>query len=95
MTTMNEQLVRVTWHDAHAATSTWTSVDGIDDSPCIVESIGYLLHEMKPGHILLAQSWIADQEDVDGVLAIPSGMVKRIESLHALPLLPVEPAERA
>jgi hypothetical protein len=87
---MNEQLVRVTWHDAHAATDTWCAVEEIDEDPCIVESVGYLLHEIKPGHVCLAQSLIADQDHVDGVLAIPSAMVKRIDSLHSLPLLPVE-----
>lgn len=89
--TMREQLVKVTWIDAHAATDTWTAVDAIDEEPCIVESIGFLLHEVKPGHVCLAQSLIVEQEDVDGVLAIPSPMVKRLDSLLALPLLPVEP----
>lgn len=82
MTTVNEQLVRVTWHDAHAATDTWTSIDGIGEELCVVETVGYLLHEVKPGHVCIAQSLIDIQGEVNGVLAISSAMVKRIESLH-------------
>ena len=58
------------------------------------EAIGCLLHQMMPGRVLLALSWIVEQEEVDGVLAIPSAMVKPIESPHALPLLPYEPSKR-
>ena len=75
----------------YAATDTWCAIEEIDDEPCVVESLGYLLHEAKPDHLLIAQSIIADHDEVDGVLAIPTAMVKRIDSLHSLPLLPVEP----
>jgi hypothetical protein len=91
MTRTREQLVRLTWIDAHAATDSWALIEEIDDEPCVVESIGFLLHEVKTGHVCIAQSLIVDQDEVDGVLAIPSAMVKRIDSLHSLPLLPIEP----
>ena len=85
------RIVRVWWRDAHAATETWTDPAEIDDEPCIVLSVGFLLTEAKPGHVVLAQSQIVDYGDVDHVLAIPTAMVVRIESLHTVPLVPVEP----
>lgn len=85
------ELLRVWWHDAHAATDGWTSLDEIDDAPCLVASVGYLLKGAKAGHIVLAQSLIADHDCVDHVLAVPVAMVARIEVLHAASLLPVEP----
>jgi hypothetical protein len=84
-------LLRVWWHDAHAATEGWTAPDGIDQEPYLVASVGFLLGDCKPGHVVLAQSMIADHGDVDHVLAIPVAMVTRIESLHVASLLPVEP----
>lgn len=89
----NKQIVRIWWRDAHAATDTWTAVDDIGDEPCVVTSVGFLLRDVKPGHVVLAQSMIDDDEygDVDHVLAVPSAMVVRIESLHPVPLIPVEP----
>jgi hypothetical protein len=46
-----------------------------------VESTGLLIPDAKPGHVVLAQSMISDEETVDGVLAIPVGMVRNIHSL--------------
>ncbi len=89
--TDSDRIVRVWWRDAHAATETWTDPAEIDDEPCIVLSVGFLLSEVKPGHLVLAQSQILDHGDVDHVLAIPTAMVVRIESLHTVPLVPVEP----
>lgn len=88
---MTFQLVQVTWHDAHSMTETWTSVDELadDPDPYVVESVGWLLPQAKPGHICIAQSYNA--EDLDSVLAIPNGMVVRIAHLQASPLLPIEP----
>jgi hypothetical protein len=87
----HHQLLRVWWHDAHAATDGWTTPDEIDVEPYLVVSVGLLLNGCKPGHVVLAQSMIADHGDVDHVLAIPVAMVTRIETLHVATLLPVEP----
>lgn len=87
-----DQLVRITWIDAHAVTDGWTGVDELDDEPCVVTSVGLLLPETKPGHVVLAQSWIEDTDDLDGVLAIPLGMVRRIDTLQGSALLPIEPS---
>ncbi len=85
------KMVRVWWRDAHAATQTWSPVEEIDPEPCIVVSVGFVLSDVKPDHVVLAQSFIDDQGEVDHVLAIPSAMVVRVESLHTASLLPVEP----
>ena len=90
--TTDYQLVKVTWLDAHAVTSGWEPVDELDPDPCVVESVGFVLPDVKAGHITLAQSWIAGNEEVDHVLSIPIKMVTRLEKLIASALLPIEPA---
>ena len=44
---MKHQLIQVTWHDAHAVSETWTTRDDLDNEPCIVTSIGYLIAGVK------------------------------------------------
>ena len=88
---MNYQLVHITWHDAHSMTETWTSVGELadDPDPYVVESVGWLLPHAKPGHVCIAQSY--NDEDLDSVLAIPTGMIVKIARLEASALLPIEP----
>lgn len=85
------KLVKVTWLDAHAVTTGWEAIEELDDEPCVVESVGFLIPDVKKGHVTIAQSIIADNEECDHVLSIPSKMVTRLESVSAWPLLPVEP----
>jgi len=88
---MTGQLVRVTWHDAHAVTETWTHHQDLDTDPCIVATVGHLMGAVKAGHICLAQSVIiGDDPTVDNVIAIPYGMIKKIEKLKPSGLLPIE-----
>jgi len=71
-------MVVVRWHDAHAATDTWTPIDAIGQDPCLVVSCGFLLPTNeggKEGHITIFQSK-TDADDVDGVLCIPVAMVQ-------------------
>lgn len=92
MMMMNDlQLVRVTWIDAHAVTVTWHPVDELDDEPCVVQSVGFLLPDVKTDHVTLAQSLIEANDEVDHVLSIPVGMVRRLEKLLPSTVLPVEP----
>jgi hypothetical protein len=65
----------VTWRDAHAVTEGWTHLEDLDKQECIVTSVGIVLHDVKPGYVVLAQSMIDGEHTVDGVLAIPVGMV--------------------
>lgn len=88
---MKHQLIQVTWHDAHAVSETWTSRDDLDNEPCIVTSIGYLIAGVKVNHVVISQSIIMDESNqIDHVLAIPNGMVKRIDRLKVSTLLPLE-----
>jgi hypothetical protein len=74
----NYDVVVVTWHDAHAMTDTWTALRDFDVEPCVVRSVGLLIPNAKDGHVVIAQSHIAENGDFDSVLAIPMGMVQKL-----------------
>lgn len=78
---MSYEFVTVIWCDAHAVTDSWTPIEELDRKECLVESTGLWIRDGKPGHIVLAQSMISEEETVDGVLAIPTGMVRYIHRL--------------
>lgn len=78
---MTYEFVSVIWCDAHAVTDSWTPIEELDRKECLVESTGLWITDAKEGHIVLAQSMISDEETVDGVLAIPVGMVRFIHRL--------------
>jgi hypothetical protein len=80
-TIMTLEYVSVLWCDAHAVTDTWTAIEELDRKECLVESTGLLIRNAKEGHVVLAQSMISEEETVDGVLAIPVGMVRVIHRL--------------
>jgi hypothetical protein len=65
----------VVWRDAHAITQTWTHLDELDKEDCVVTSVGIVLHDVKPGYLVLAQSMIDNDNTVDHALAIPVGMI--------------------
>lgn len=74
--------VEVIWHDAHADTNTWIDISEIGCDPCVVVSIGILLPDTKPNHIVLAQSQNSFDQ-LDCVLAIPVAMVKSMRAIFA------------
>lgn len=76
------RLVQVVWLDAHAVTCGWTDADDIVDVGFAVRSVGWELsgHE---GYTVLAQSMSEDVQ-VDHVLAIPNGMIVRVDQLAVL-----------
>jgi hypothetical protein len=74
--------VEVVWHDAHADTNTWIDITEIGCDPCVVVSVGILLPETKPDHIVLAQSQNSFDQ-LDCVLAIPVAMVKSMRAIFA------------
>jgi hypothetical protein len=91
---MKHQLIQVTWHDAHAVSETWTTREELDSEPCIVTSIGYLIAGVKANYVVISQSLILDDTDhIDHVIAIPHGMIKRIDRLKVSTLLPLESVE--
>ena len=73
-------LVIVEWHDAHAASVGWCDADEIDDEPCVVRTVGYLIPDAKRGHVTVAQS-IADDDELYGVFCVPAGMVRSVQVL--------------
>ena len=72
--------VEVVWHDAHADTSNWIESSEIGYDPCVVISVGILLPETKPDHIVLAQSQNSFDQ-LDCVLSIPVAMVKSMRAI--------------
>lgn len=72
--------VLVIWADAHADLETWTHPDDIEDSgEYLVKSIGWQLPTGDGGkadHLTICQSQTPDG-DVDHVLHIPIGMVRK------------------
>ena len=79
MAGLKPSVVLIEWHDAHAQ-SEWMTVDEIDLEPYVVQTVGWLIPDAKPQHLVLAQS-VADDDSLDGVLCIPVGMVVRIVGL--------------
>ena len=75
-------VVEVIWHDAHADTNTWIDISEIGCDPCVVVSVGILLPDTKPNHIVLAQSQNSFDQ-LDCVLAIPVAMVKSMRAIFA------------
>jgi hypothetical protein len=74
--------VEVIWHDAHADTNTWIDISEIGCDPCVVVSVGILLPDTKPNHIVLAQSQNSFDQ-LDCVLAIPVAMVQSMRAIFA------------
>ena len=74
-------VVLVIWHDAHSVADSWIDVADIDVEPAVVESVGFLLPEAKPKHIVLAQSLTGDE--CDHILAVPVEMVRSMKVLCA------------
>lgn len=80
-------VVVVTWHDAFSEFESWTPVSEIDDAPCVVQTVGFLLPGVKADHVVVVQSLYVDgdgEREVDGVLAIPVGMVKSMMVLSSM-----------
>jgi hypothetical protein len=71
------KLVRVLWRDAHACAETWADPSALDPEPLVVDTVGWLIEDGKPEHLVVCQS-LADSGMVDHVLAIPAGMVVRV-----------------
>lgn len=72
-------MVLITWHDAHSVSTGWMPVTDIEREPAVVQSLGWLLPDVKPNHIVIAQSFV--DESCDHILAIPSKMVETIKIL--------------
>jgi hypothetical protein len=76
---------QVVWADAHSDSSGWTSKRDVihEEGEYLVHTIGWLLTEGEGGkenHVSLCQSYTPD-EDVDHILHIPQGMVRKISRI--------------
>ena len=93
MTTDNQMsVVRVIWHDAHSVGAGWQPLDDIDDEPCVVESVGYLIPDAKADHIVISQS-VTDEQQIDHILAVPVAMVQimQVLSVHSVGVVSPSP----
>lgn len=77
---MAHSRVLVVWHDAHAVSDGWWDSDQIDSEPCRIETIGWLIPDAKPDHVVVAQS-LAGDGDLYHVFAVPVGMVVSVQIL--------------
>ena len=75
MNNLGATFVLIEWHDAHA-TSQWMDISELDSDAYVVQTVGWLLPNAKPAHVVIAQS-IGNDDSVDGVLSIPVGMVHK------------------
>jgi hypothetical protein len=82
MDDVSEELVPVlvVWHDAHTEDG-WNYLEAVDSEPYVVRSVGFLVPNAKPGHVVLVQSRSVHDGQIDGLLAIPAGMVVSCTSL--------------
>ena len=87
---MKLELVEVVWHDAHAYTDSWSSFSQITEEPMVVHSVGYLLPDLKPEHIVITQS-INSDDDLDSVLCVPCAMVKSYRVVSSTDRVPFSP----
>jgi len=94
------QAVIVEWDDAHSESATWISADEIEKEPCSVVTMGFLIPNGKPNHVVVAQSahsmGLDDYEaQYDSILCIPVGMVRGmrvVSQVGAAPLFRCAPS---
>ena len=72
--------VRLSWHDSHDVGDGWLDPGALDDGPCVVVTVGYLLPAAKAGHVTVAQS-ISDDGNVRHVFSVPVAMVVELAAL--------------
>ena len=78
-------LAIVTWHDTHSDDSGWLHIGDIDQAPCVVHSVGWLIptHEGgKADHVTLYQTRIEGTDQIDSVAHIPVGMVVGVKLIN-------------
>ena len=68
MNNLGATFVLIEWHDAHA-TSQWMDISELDSDAYVVQTVGWLLPNAKPAHVVIAQS-IGNDDSVDGLSLI-------------------------
>jgi hypothetical protein len=67
----------VRWLDAHDDAHTWTPIDELDTEPRLIETCGWLLDDVTPGHLVVALS--VDGDRVGSVIHIPECNVQEVQ----------------
>lgn len=80
MARLGAQLALVVWHDAHSEGS-WCRLSDLDPEPYAVETVGFLIPDAKPGHVVIAQS-IGPDDAIDNIVEIPAAMVVKVVLLN-------------
>lgn len=73
------RIVEVLWRDCHALTDGWTLLSDIDTHERVIRSVGFVLEDVKPDHLVLIQS--IDDGHVDNAIAIPSAVIESVRPL--------------
>lgn len=68
-------VVIVEWLDAYAASDGWCCRSELQPDGCLVQTVGFLLPDTQPDHVVIAQS-VANDGDLYHVFCIPVGMVR-------------------
>ena len=77
--TEGPELREVVWFDAFAdATANWTSIYELETKPRQIRSVGYVIPDVIPGYLTLAQSLDADTDCVGQVIHIPTVCVLEV-----------------
>ena len=78
------KMVRVWWHDAHTVASEWMDLAEIESDPCLCVSVGFLVPNAKPGHVVLVLNTAHDYAFGGDGVAIPNEMVQSVEELQVM-----------
>ena len=78
-----QPIVIVVWDDAYSEMRSWIDLSEIGPEPCTTITVGLLLADAKPDHVVIAQSVnnLTEEESeqgFDSILCIPVGMVRSI-----------------
>jgi len=76
----------ILWADAHSADiGTWHPIEDLEDTgEFLNRTVGFVIEDAKRDHVTVCQS-ITPDEQVDHVLHIPMGMIRKIQRLQDEP----------
>lgn len=75
---MTSMLREVLWFDAFADAVEWTGTHELETKPRQIRTVGYVIADVIPGYLTLAQSVDRDADVVTGVLHIPTVCVLEV-----------------
>ena len=77
------RLVLVEWEDAYGCSTSWESIDGVDPSPIICQSVGWLVYDGADRKVVVPHLLHHYDSTTKGCgdMTIPVGMIVRIVDL--------------